>query len=337
MFENVPGMLSVGGENIAEEMCKLAKRSGYNVKAALLNAGWYGVPQLRERVIIIGYHKNSGLKPSFPKIRYNGPEIEGYMSASDSTAKLWRNADLFLPYSGIKSVKNPKRFVSTYEALSDLPPFKEHLHAHRYQRKYYLLREFHHDKPYRRGSVSKYGKQMRNWAGFESRVVTDHYARWTPRDFRIFKKMKDGDKYPDALKIANQLWKQAKKKDKKAKKKDFVPPYSDKSFTDKWRKLIRSKPSWTLTAHLSKDSYSHIHYDETQARTISIREAARLQSFPDGFIFSGSAGNVFAQIGNAVPPLMAKEIGKEIRSKLLLKNTSQSSYPKRKPLNEAAL
>ena len=68
-------------------------------------------------------------------------------------------------------------------------------------------------------------------------------------------------------------------------KASIVPPYDPKKFPNKWRKLEPGKPSCTLTAHLSKDSYSHIHYDGEQARTISVREAARLQSFPDGFIF----------------------------------------------------
>ena len=61
-------------------------------------------------------------------------------------------------------------------------------------------------------------------------------------------------------------------------------------------------------AHLGKDSYSHIHYDSDQARTISVREAARLQSFPDGFRFCGTMNPAFRQIGNAVPPLLARAI-----------------------------
>ena len=65
------------------------------------------------------------------------------------------------------------------------------------------------------------------------------------------------------------------------------------------------QPSWTVPAHLSKDAYSHIHYDSDQARAISIREAARLQSFPDAFTFSGNIGERFRQVGNAVPPLLA--------------------------------
>ena len=74
-------------------------------------------------------------------------------------------------------------------------------------------------------------------------------------------------------------------------------------------------------AHLGKDGYSHIHYDSRQARTISVREAARLQSFPDGFVFNGSMNSAFRQIGNAVPPLMAYQIA------LALKRTIQNSTP----------
>jgi DNA (cytosine-5)-methyltransferase 1 len=77
-----------------------------------------------------------------------------------------------------------------------------------------------------------------------------------------------------------------------------------------------NKPARTLMAHLGKDGYSHIHYDSAQARTISVREAARLQSFPDGFEFSGSMNPAFKQIGNAVPPLLAYALAKEIMQNL---------------------
>ena len=81
--------------------------------------------------------------------------------------------------------------------------------------------------------------------------------------------------------------------------------------------LFRSeKPVRTLLAHLGKDSYSHIHFDYSQARTISIREAARLQGFPDGFVFCGSMNPAFKQIGNAVPPLFAYSLAVAMRSTL---------------------
>ncbi len=316
VFENVPGMLSVGGRNVAEIVCKQADKAGYQVKAALLNAAWYGVPQLRERIIIIGYRKDLGITPDFPTIEFNGPEIEGHMSGSDGILKLWKSDEYFINYSCLRSSLQPKKFKTVEEALADIPSFTTHLQALRYGRKYKSLRELHPPVPYKPGCPNEYCKLMRDWTGFESSSVSDHCARWTPRDFRIFRRMKEGDRYPEALAIANFLWRQAKRQGQQVKRKEYVPPYPDDSFKEKWRKLIRNRPSWTLTAHLSKDSYSHIHFDSTQARAISIREAARLQSFPDGFKFVGCAGDVFMQIGNAVPPLLSKAIGKEIRKTL---------------------
>ena len=69
-------------------------------------------------------------------------------------------------------------------------------------------------------------------------------------------------------------------------------------------------------AHIGKDTYSHIHYDSAQARVISVREAARLQSFPDGFTFAGTMNPAYRQIGNAVPPIMAREIASVMMSAL---------------------
>ena len=89
---------------------------------------------------------------------------------------------------------------------------------------------------------------------------------------------------------------------------EYVPPYDAGKFPNKWRKMWADAPARTLMAHLGKDSYSHIHYDSRQARTISVREAARLQSFPDGFVFAGTMNPAFRQIGNAVPPLLARAI-----------------------------
>ena len=85
----------------------------------------------------------------------------------------------------------------------------------------------------------------------------------------------------------------------------------------------------TVMAHLSKDGYSHIHYDNAQARTISVREAARLQSFPDGFVFAGAMNQAFQQIGNAVPPLMAKAIAAEIMKTIRASARIHSRQPPR--------
>ena len=87
----------------------------------------------------------------------------------------------------------------------------------------------------------------------------------------------------------------------------------------KYHVLRSDRPSNTIPAHLYKDGLRHIHPDSEQARSITVREAARLQSFGDDFIFLGSVGDQYKMIGNAVPPLLGKAIGKAILKSLKTK------------------
>lgn len=95
-----------------------------------------------------------------------------------------------------------------------------------------------------------------------------------------------------------------------------VPPYDTEKFPNKWCKLDGDAPARTLLAHLGHDSYTHIHPDSEQARTITVREAARLQSFPDGFVFYEAMNPAFRMIGNAVPPLMALQLARHLLAEL---------------------
>ena len=140
----------------------------------------------------------------------------------------------------------------------------------------------------------------------EDDVVTHHIARpHNERDVTIYGMAIDAynrgekisyDRLPDELKThRNQT-----------------------SFKDRFKVVEgNDEACHTVLAHLAKDGHYFIHPDRAQCRSITVREAARLQTFPDNFYFEGSRGEKFKQIGNAVPPMMAKAIAEEIKKQLL--------------------
>jgi DNA (cytosine-5)-methyltransferase 1 len=126
--------------------------------------------------------------------------------------------------------------------------------------------------------------------------VLNHKARYAnDTNFEIYRKLEQGD-------------------DGTNEKIKEIMPYAHRNhlFKDKYYKLIADKPCRTITAHLKMDCHSHIH--PSQTRSITPREAARIQSFPDDYLFLGAYLKTYMQIGNAVPPIMANAIARVIKN-----------------------
>ena len=335
LMENVPDVMNFGGHNVPQEVCEVLEQLGYVCAYSLLNTAFYGVPQTRERMFLIAYRREVASSISFPKPTHWIDLPPGYAGSRQVALKLLRNTEAFSEAHNYCAPPDATdalpRAVTAEEAIGDLPK----IDARAMMRKGVLkrgARRFEKPNPYDEGrDVSRYAQLMKNWPGFEAGDgIYDHVIRYLPRDYALFARMKEGDQYPEAHTLALKMFHQKLSKLEKSGlcikpgsaqykklKASIVPPYDEKKFPNKWRKMARNQPVRTIMAHLSKDGYSHIHYDNAQARTISVREAARLQSFPDGFVFNGAMNQGFRQIGNAVPPLMAKAIAYEIKKTIL--------------------
>ena len=258
VFENVPGMLSAcpGGKMVTERVHEAFKDINYeirtpnNLKNAIYTASDLGVPQKRNRIIIIGVRKKSKIN------------LEDFYQEIDV----------------LKKRIKPKSVRDAIGKLPTLLPLK---------------------KPIKIGN-----KNISHVLQGEV-LIKYHEPRYhNPSDVVVFKK-----------------W--LKEKMNYAGSKEKIAFYNllkgKQSNHTKYRNLEWDKPSPTIVAHLYKDGLMFIHPDEKQARSITVKEAALLQSFPFDYDFIGSQGYAFKMIGNAVPPEMAKNIAKAISYKILKK------------------
>lgn len=190
----------------------------------------------------------------------------------------------FNPESTVKERENKKTFVTVKEAISDLPSLKPGQGSKQTKHKVNLWNEF-----------------LEKIRSKDNNTITDHIARKHNDDdkMRYYEMSKNKWTFKDLLEKRPEL--------NHIKQRVF-----DNSYVVQFWNL----PARTIIAHLYKDGNQFIHPDFNQVRTLTPREAARLQSFPDDFVFEGSKTQQYKQIGNAVPPLMAEAIAKSIKKAL---------------------
>jgi len=188
-----------------------------------------------------------------------------------------------------------KRSITVGEAISDLIPLTPPYIP--LKRKSSGPKQRDLAKPYLSTPQSDYQKTMRKKNEKSSHYlgVMNHLCRaHNPVDMICFAMLGQGQKYVDLP--------------------ESMRRYRWDIFDDKYKRLNWNEPSWTLTAHMRKDCLAYIH--PIQNRGISVREAARLQSFPDHFVFDAPMTRMFELVGNSVPPLLAQAIAKPIVKKI---------------------
>ena len=235
VFENVTGILSMDGGKLFKKIQEEFESIGYKLKYKVLNAVDYGVPQLRERVILVGFKGENEFE--YPKATHG---------------------------------KNLKPYVTLKDAIGDLPKIKSG------------------------ESNDKYAKEPDNdflsFVRNNNDKLDEHVA---PKNgehlIKIMEALKDGQSKDDLP--------------------ESIKPKS--GYGNTYAKLWWNKPSTTITRNFACPSSSRCIHPR-DSRAMSIREGARLQSFPDDYKFYGSDGTKRLEIGNAVPPLLSIAIAKEM-------------------------
>jgi DNA (cytosine-5)-methyltransferase 1 len=251
LVENVPEIALGDDAIVLRRLVSELEKLGYIIHTRILAAWQYDIPQLRQRLFLVGVE--AGVKFSFPdSVSEVKPKLRDAISDLPSVEAGAK--DLILPYA------KPRK----------LNPFQQ----------------------WCRAGVSAKDKDK----------IYDHIVRAVrDDDLEAFRLMDHRTRYSDLP--------------------EELKRYRDDIFDDKYKRLSWEEPSRSITAHLARDGYWYIHPE--QHRCLTVREAARIQSFPDWFRFSGYPSNAYRQIGEAVPPLLGKHLGKAIFDALY--NSSQSS------------
>lgn len=198
--------------------------------------------------------------------------------------------DFSFPEDNKEFISEGKKFVDVEEALSDLP---------------YITDDWRIDAGFysKSENLSKYQTFMR--AG-NRKVVRNNICRVSNEKAKhMFTYLKPGQRYIELSDAAKEEI-------------ELFDSFDSSVIQSRCRRLPLSDPAWTVIAHIGMDGYEYIH--PTECRTLSVREAARLQSFPDDFVFVGNMREQYVQIGNAVPPVLSYSIASRIRDTIIGSN-----------------
>lgn len=251
LMENVKGMVKKIDEIMEDFSFKLGNK--YNIEYQILNAKDFGVPQNRERLILIGNRIGVDTKQVFNDIN--------------------------------KYKKN--HLVTLGEAILDLPVLQPNKLKNNTAFEDDACGYFEKNYNYKKTPFYEFINNDRN-----IKKIYNHKSRYNnERDIKIFELLPQG---------CNSLHESIKD----------IMPYSRRNniFKDKYFKLLENDICKTITSHMKFDCNMYIH--PTQARGLSPREAARIQTFPDDYVFKGPQNSWYMQIGNAVPVKLAEVIGK---------------------------
>ena len=258
VIENVPNLLDFDGGKYRDETFQFFEVNGYDVKAEVLSANEYGVPQLRKRAFVVAMRKDLGIGEfDFPRSKF--PPLR---TAREVNAAVHGEEDAFFSLP----------FISVEDAIGDLPQLEAGQDA----------------IAYARPPFSDYQAARRKGA----RILTNHIARVHDEEFidKKLKKIPEGGSNQDL--------------DGRSR---FDRGRDIKYLSQAYGRLHRHGIAQTITANFANPgSGRFIHFRDH--RSITVREAARFQSFDDSFVFSGNLQEQVRQVGNAVPPLLARAL-----------------------------
>ena len=295
--ENVKGILSMQKGKVIEMIKKDFENLGYTVDIKLLNAAEYGVPQARERVIIMG--NRIGVKNKFPIRTHSNNTKEEQISLKGVTNN----------YINYNIVKDPKPFITTEEAIGFLQDIKvspkplevngrtiyNHIAYENVSDKFWARKY-----PVDQADICDYLKYWRDKSGWTTKKVDDHFGYKYTAGHWFRKDNKSG-----SIPKPDDWWELKKILGFDDKYDKQVTEFVEKKivFEQSLRITNWDRASDTITA-----TSPEIHVNKL--RRLSVRECAILQTFPDDFIFYGSMNSMHRQVGNAVPVELAKQIGK---------------------------